>query len=155
MPILETLGTSIHHMGASGCGSAAKLANQVILGGTLAVCCEAFVAATKYGIDPGQLLDVLMGSSSGGKVMERNIGTMILNNDFDAQFSLDLLTKDLALGTKQARRSWNPNADRRDGRADGQRGAGVRSGRQRHGGDYQAAGAVRRGRSAEVAGANT
>ncbi len=102
-PILETLGASIHHMGSSGCGSAAKLANQVILGGTLAVCCEAFVAATKYGIDPGQLFEVLMGSSSGGRVMERNIGTMILNNDFDAQFSLDLLTKDLALGTKQAR----------------------------------------------------
>ena len=102
-PILETLGASIHHMGSSGCGSAAKLANQVILGGTLAVCCEAFVAATKYGIAPGQLFEVLMGSSSGGRVMERNIGTMILNNDFDAQFSLDLLTKDLALGTKQAR----------------------------------------------------
>ena len=103
MPILETLGASIHHMGASGCGSAAKLANQIILGGTLAVCCEAFVAATKYGIDASQLLEVLMGSSSGGKVMERNIGTMILNNDFDAQFSLDLLTKDLALATTQAR----------------------------------------------------
>ena len=101
--ILETLGTSIHHMGPSGCGSAAKLANQIILGGTLAVCCEAFVAAAKYGIDTGQLFKVLMGSSSGGKVMERNIGAMILNNDFDAQFSLDLLTKDLALATKQAR----------------------------------------------------
>ena len=90
-------------MGPSGCGSAAKLANQIILGGTLAVCCEAFVSATKYGIDPGQLFNVLMGSSSGGKVMDRNIGTMILNDDFDAQFSLDLLTKDLALSTKLAR----------------------------------------------------
>jgi 3-hydroxyisobutyrate dehydrogenase-like beta-hydroxyacid dehydrogenase len=101
-PIFETLGTTIHHMGSSGCGSAAKLANQIILGGTLAVCCEAYVTATKYGIDPGQLFEVLMGSSSGGKVMERNIGTMILNNDFEAQFSLDLLTKDLALSTKLA-----------------------------------------------------
>ena len=102
-PIFEVLGSIVNHMGPSGCGSAAKLANQIILGGTLAVCCEAFVSAAKYGIDPGQLFNVLMGSSSGGKVMERNIGTMILNDDFDAQFSLDLLTKDLALSTKLAR----------------------------------------------------
>ncbi len=102
-PIFETLGTTINHMGPSGCGSAAKLANQIVLGGTLAVCCEAYVTATKYGIDPGQLFEVLMGSSSGGKVMDRNIGTMVLNGDFDAQFSLDLLTKDLALSTKLAR----------------------------------------------------
>ena len=103
LSIFETLGSTIHHMGPSGCGSAAKSANQIILGATLAACCEAFVTTTKYGINPAQLFEVLMGSSSGGKVMDRNIGKMILNGDFDAQFSLDLLTKDLALATDLAK----------------------------------------------------
>lgn len=101
--VFETLGSTIHHMGPSGCGSAAKSANQIILGATLAACCEAFVTTTKYGINPTQLFEVLMGSSSGGKVMDRNIGTMILNGDFEAQFSLNLLTKDLALATDLAK----------------------------------------------------
>lgn len=98
-PLLEVLGKTIHYMGPAGSGCAAKLANQLILGGTLALCCEAFVAAAKYGLNPGQLYEVLMGSTSGSRVMERNVGTKILKRDFDPQFSIDLMAKDLGLAT--------------------------------------------------------
>lgn len=98
-PLLDILGKNIHYLGPAGSGCAAKLANQVILGATLAVMCEAFVAAAKYGLDPAQLYQVLMGSTSGGRVMERNMGAKILKRDFHTQFSIDLMAKDLGLAT--------------------------------------------------------
>ena len=105
LPVLRLLGANIHHMGAAGSGSVAKLMNQVILGATLGVICEAFVVATKYGLDPQQLYNLLMGSSSAGRVMERNVGSMILKRNFDPQFAVDLLAKDLGLATDLARQT--------------------------------------------------
>ena len=104
-PLLDIMGGAVHHMGKVGSGSVAKIANQIIVGTSLAVLAEAFVMAAKYGLDMGQLLDVLMASSSGSKAMERNIGGKILRRDFEPSFSVDLLSKDLGLAMSLARQT--------------------------------------------------
>ena len=104
-PLLDIMGASVHHMGKVGAGSVAKIANQIIIGTSLAVLAEAFVMAEKYGLNVVQLFEVLMASSSGSKAMERNIGGKILRRDFEPDFSVDLLSKDLGLAMALARRT--------------------------------------------------
>ena len=104
-PLLDIMGGAVHHMGGVGAGSVAKIANQLIVGTSLAVVAEAFVMAAKYGLDMEQLFDVLMASSSGSKAMERNIGGKILKRDFEPDFSVDLLSKDLGLAMDLARQT--------------------------------------------------
>ncbi len=104
-PLLDIMGDAVHHMGKVGTGSVAKIANQIIVGTNLAVMIEAFVMAAKYGLDLRQLFDVLMASSSGSKAMDRNIGGKILRRDFEPDFSVDLLSKDLGLAMALARQT--------------------------------------------------
>ena len=50
-PILKAMGKAVIHAGAPGAGQAAKICNNMILGGTMAVTCEAFALAEKLGLD--------------------------------------------------------------------------------------------------------
>ena len=49
-PILETMGKRIVHCGGAGAGQAAKICNNMILGATMIVTCEAFALAEKLGL---------------------------------------------------------------------------------------------------------
>ena len=45
MPLFEAMGTNINYQGGSGCGQHAKLANQIMIAGTLSGVCEALTYA--------------------------------------------------------------------------------------------------------------
>ena len=49
-PILENMGKRIVHCGGPGAGQAAKICNNMILGATMIVTCEAFALAEKLGL---------------------------------------------------------------------------------------------------------
>ncbi len=49
-PILENMGKRIVHCGGAGAGQAAKICNNMILGATMIVTCEAFALAEKLGL---------------------------------------------------------------------------------------------------------
>src|SRR6476660_6552079 len=51
-PILEPMAKAVIHAGQLGAGQAAKICNNMILGATMVVTCEAFVLAQKLGLDP-------------------------------------------------------------------------------------------------------
>src|SRR3954447_19212485 len=51
-PILEPMAKAVIHAGGAGAGQAAKICNNMILGATMIVTCEAFVMAQKLGLDP-------------------------------------------------------------------------------------------------------
>ena len=57
-PILEPMAKAVIHAGALGAGQAAKICNNMILGATMAVTCEAFVLAQKLGLDPQVFFDI-------------------------------------------------------------------------------------------------
>jgi 3-hydroxyisobutyrate dehydrogenase len=62
-PILENMGKRIVHCGAPGAGQAAKICNNMILGATMIVTCEAFALAEKLGLEAQALFDVASTSS--------------------------------------------------------------------------------------------
>ena len=62
-PVLEKMGKTIVHAGGPGNGQAAKICNNMILGASMIVVCEAFLLAEKLGLDAQKLFDISSKSS--------------------------------------------------------------------------------------------
>jgi len=72
LPVFRALGRKVVHMGPTGSGTAAKLANQLLVSvGTIAVC-EAFLLAEREGVDLGRLQEVLEESWGASRMLSRN-----------------------------------------------------------------------------------
>ena len=62
-PLFEIMGAKAVHCGDSGAGQAAKICNNMILGATMIVTCEAFALADGLGLDRQKMFDVVSTSS--------------------------------------------------------------------------------------------
>jgi 2-hydroxy-3-oxopropionate reductase len=95
-PLLEVLGSTIVHVGGPGAGQVVKACNQLVVAQTIQAVSEALVLASKAGVEPALVLDVLSGGLAANKVMEvrrRNF----LEHDFTPGFKVDLHLKDLGI----------------------------------------------------------
>jgi len=63
MPAFEAMGEQVHHMGPVGAGAACKVANNLCAAAGVVAVRRALKAATAYGIEAGELLDVMRTSS--------------------------------------------------------------------------------------------
>jgi 3-hydroxyisobutyrate dehydrogenase-like beta-hydroxyacid dehydrogenase len=72
-PILATFANHIFHLGNAGSGSAAKLANQVMMFAALAGAHEAMDLVGHYGVQPEQILPIVQ-HSTGGSWIASNWG---------------------------------------------------------------------------------
>ena len=100
-PVLEALGSEIHHLGPLGAGYIVKLVNNVMSMCNVAVAAEAMVLGVRAGMDPQRLFEVL--STSGGRshhFLKRFPN--VLAGDFTPYFSIALSRKDLSLALKMA-----------------------------------------------------
>ncbi len=103
-PVLESLGTTITHVGPIGSGQAAKAVNQVILAGTYLGVAEGIVLALKAGLDVEQLVGALSGGAAQSWVLANRSGRM-LANDYPLGFKVALHRKDLGIALELARES--------------------------------------------------
>lgn len=92
--ILMVMGASAVHCGDIGAGNTTKLANQVIVALNIAAVSEAFMLATKAGVDPALVFDAIKGGLAGSTVMNAKV-PMILDRNFNPGFKIDLHIKDL------------------------------------------------------------
>lgn len=92
--ILMIMGSSAVHCGNIGAGNTTKLANQVIVGLNIAAVSEAFMLATKAGVDPIKVFEAIKGGLAGSTVMNAKI-PMITEGNFKPGFKIDLHIKDL------------------------------------------------------------
>jgi 3-hydroxyisobutyrate dehydrogenase len=107
-PILEKMGKRIVHCGGGGAGQAAKICNNMILGATMIVTCEAFVLAEKLGLSHQALFDVA--STSSGQSWSLTtycpvhgpVPTSPANNSYRPGFAAALMLKDLKLAQEAA-----------------------------------------------------
>ena len=102
-PVLEKMGSSVVHVGDIGAGNVTKLANQIIVALNIAAVSEAFVLATKAGVDPQAVFNAIKGGLAGSTVMNAKV-PMILDGNFKPGFRIELHIKDLqnALDTAHA-----------------------------------------------------
>ena len=107
-PLFEIMGQKAVHCGGAGAGQAAKICNNMILGATMAVTCEAFALADKLGLDRARMFDVV--STSSGYSWSMNaycpapgIGPQSpADNDYKPGFAAELMLKDLRLSQQAA-----------------------------------------------------
>jgi 2-hydroxy-3-oxopropionate reductase len=93
-PLLLTIGNSATYMGQAGCGSVAKLANNMIVGCNIGAVSESFAFAVKAGIDPEVLFNAIKGGFAGSEVMNAKIPKIISRN-FEASARISVHQKDL------------------------------------------------------------
>jgi 2-hydroxy-3-oxopropionate reductase len=96
MPIFQVLGKNIVHVGEAGAGQVTKAANQVVVGLTIAAVSEALVLATKAGVDPVKVRQVLLGGFAQSRVLEAH-GQKMLERNFKPGFRIRLHEKDLSI----------------------------------------------------------
>jgi 3-hydroxyisobutyrate dehydrogenase len=101
-PVLQSLGTTITHVGPIGAGQAAKAVNQVILAGTYLGVAEGIVLALKAGLDVEQLVAALGGGAAQSWVLANRSGRMRAN-DYPLGFKVSLHRKDLGIALQLAR----------------------------------------------------
>jgi len=104
VPLFEAMGENINYQGTAGCGQHCKLANQIIIAGTLSGVCEALAYANVKGLD----LDTVFKSVStgaAGSTQLNNFGPKIINGDFTPGFFLKHFIKDMKLALVEANMS--------------------------------------------------
>ncbi|WP_395623825.1 3-hydroxyisobutyrate dehydrogenase [Sphingomonas daechungensis] len=107
-PFIEPMAKAVIHAGGAGAGQAAKICNNMILGATMIVTCEAFAMATKLGLDPAVFHDIA--SKASGQSWSMSVYTPIpgvgpdtpADHDYDGGFAAALMLKDLKLAMDAA-----------------------------------------------------
>jgi L-threonate 2-dehydrogenase len=96
-PMLRALGDKLFHVGTeAGQGAAVKVVNQLLCGVHIAAAAEGFALASKAGIDPQVLLEIL-GGSAASSWMLKDRGPRMLQQDPEVTSAIDIFVKDLGL----------------------------------------------------------
>ena len=101
LPLFRAMGTNINYMGASGMGQHAKLANQIIIAGTIAGVCEGMIYAKSKGLDMSKFLRAVSTGGAGSKQLD-TAAPKILDRDFTPGFSIKHFIKDMLLAIDEA-----------------------------------------------------
>ncbi len=104
LPILESVGKTIVHVGPHGAGQVVKAANQLVVGGTYGLIAEAVVLLEASGVDAGVGLDVLAGGLAGSRILELKRKSMVAR-EFAPGFRIDLHHKDMGIALAAARQA--------------------------------------------------
>jgi 3-hydroxyisobutyrate dehydrogenase len=115
-PLLAVLGDPRRtwHVGSVGCGQAAKLMVNLVLGGVMAAVAEGFTLGRVLGLDPEVALDVLEGASVAAQTVRSKRDRLLSGHFGEPGFRLALMHKDLrlALDAARAARAALPGAER-------------------------------------------
>jgi 2-hydroxy-3-oxopropionate reductase len=101
-PVLETLGSTVVHVGPAGSGQTVKAANQLIVAGTIELVAEALTFLDAHSVDLEPAVQVLAGGLAGNRILDRKAASMI-RHEFTPGFRIDLHHKDLGIVTDSAR----------------------------------------------------
>ncbi len=105
LPLFRAMGTNINYMGSSGMGQHTKLANQIMIAGTIAGVCEAMTYAKSKDIDMSKFLRAVSTGAAGSKQLD-NAGPRILDRDFTPGFSIKHFVKDLLLAIDESNKEY-------------------------------------------------
>ena len=103
-PLFEAMGTNINYQGEAGCGQHAKLANQIMIAGTLSGVCEALTYAKAKGLDLPTVLRSVSTGAAGSKQLDI-FGPEILAEDYAPGFFMKHFIKDMKLALTEANMS--------------------------------------------------
>lgn len=92
--IMKAMAGSVVHTGDIGAGNITKLANQVIVALNIAAMSEAFILASKAGVDADLVYQAIRGGLAGSTVLDAK-APLVMDRKFDPGFRINLHIKDL------------------------------------------------------------
>lgn len=101
-PIFDQIGHATNYFGSYGAGQNAKMANQIMIAGTMTGLTEMLVYAKAAGLDLNTVLDTLSHGGASNWSME-NYVPRILKNDYTPGFFSKHFLKDLKIALDQAK----------------------------------------------------
>lgn len=103
VPIFKAFGKTINHQGSAGKGQHAKMANQIMIAGTMTGMTELLVYAKAAGLDMTTIIETV-GGGSGANWSLANYAPRILKNDYSAGFFVKHFIKDLGIALDEAKK---------------------------------------------------
>jgi 3-hydroxyisobutyrate dehydrogenase-like beta-hydroxyacid dehydrogenase len=101
LPVLQTVGSRIAHLGPVGAGQQAKAVNQVLVAGSYAAVAEAMALGQQLGLPMEEVRQALLDGAAGSWALQHRAGAM-LRGEFPLGFRLRLHRKDLAIALEAA-----------------------------------------------------
>lgn len=92
--ILSAMGKTVTRVGEIGSGNVVKLVNQSIVALNIAAISEALLLGAKCGVNPPDIYKAINGGLAGSNVLNAKF-PMMMENNFDPGFTLELHKKDL------------------------------------------------------------
>jgi 4-hydroxybutyrate dehydrogenase/sulfolactaldehyde 3-reductase len=96
-PLLDMMGTTIHHCGGIGAGMRTKLVNNFLAIVSCQMNAEAIALAQRFGLSLEKTLDVIHGTTATNGQLKLAWATKVLKGDTAPGFTIDLAHKDLSL----------------------------------------------------------
>ena len=96
LPVFEACGKNITHMGSSGSGQVAKLANQLIVAQTIDAVAQALRMSELSGVDPALVRKALLGGFAESRILDLH-GSRMVRRDFAPGGRATLQLKDVRL----------------------------------------------------------
>jgi 3-hydroxyisobutyrate dehydrogenase len=108
LPLLETLGAIVRHMGGPGAGQATKLTNNVLAATHMAVLAEAVALAHSEGLDLAAVYEIISNGTGDSRVLRNRypvpgvLDEAPASNGWAPLFPVDLIAKDVSLALATA-----------------------------------------------------
>lgn len=96
-PLLNIMGNQLFHVGPVGSGHIMKSVNNLITSMTFMATAEGLALATRMGLDPEVVTDVLNVSTGMSWISKTHIKQQITNRKFSDAFRLELMIKDIGI----------------------------------------------------------
>ena len=101
-PLLEVMGETVVHVGGAGAGQVVKACNQIVVALVIEAVAEALVLASKAGVAPDRVVEVLCGGLAANKILEVK-GEKLLAHDFTPGGKVEYHRKDLGIALAAGR----------------------------------------------------
>lgn len=103
LPYLKLMGKNITLEGIPGAGQHTKMANQIVIAGTMGGVCEALLYAKKAGLDLNTMVSTIKAGAAGCWTLD-NLAPRIIKGDYNPGFFINHFVKDMGIALEESRR---------------------------------------------------
>ena len=101
LPALSVMGRNISHMGGIGSGQHTKMANQIVIAGTMAGVSEALVYGARAGLDVQRMGETISKGAAGCWTLD-NLAPRVIRGDYAPGFMVEHFIKDMSIAIEES-----------------------------------------------------
>lgn len=102
-PCWDVMGKTIVYQGGAGAGQHTKMVNQTLIATNMIGVCEALLYGHKAGLDLPTVMESVASGAAGSWSLS-NLGTRIIDNNFDPGFFVEHFIKDMGIALDESKR---------------------------------------------------